>query len=150
MQTTKITFEELQHRVANVDYIWDDSFPVRFSVTNGETTQSYEIGIGEIIDNDRYNDIIGGDGQYIALIDNDTIADDTPAYDGVMEIVDADSMIYNEIGETLRDFCEITDESIITLTLIPEEYKGTRMKFSEDELTNEAKHNLEKIMEWEN
>lgn len=150
MQTTKITFEELQHRVANVDYIWDDSFPVRFSVTNGETTQSYEIGIGEIIDNDRYNDIIGGDGQYIALIDNDTIADDTPAYDGVMEIVDADSMVYKEIGETLRDFCEITDESIITLTLIPEEYKGTRMKFSEDELTNEAKHNLEKIMEWEN
>lgn len=147
MQERKITFGELQHRVANVDYIWDDSFPVRFRVINGETSNSYEIGIGEIRDNDRYNELLGGNGQYIAEIEDDSFDTEDPTHICVLEFVDADYIHFDEIEESLRKLCKITDES--TIILSPKGRDGRRIDFVEEDLTKEVKYNFDHEIELE-
>lgn len=140
----EICFKELQDIVANVDYIAEDSFPIRFRVINGKTEKSFQVGIGYIDDNAEYNELLGGDGQYIAEFDNKDLGRKYPCYFEVLEFVDADDMCYSEIGDSLRRLCGITDKSKIILS--PKGRDGRRFEFSECELSSEVRNNFERIL----
>lgn len=106
----EITFDELHKLVAKidyVDYVYPQSFPVRFKVDNGRIDEVYEAGIGDICDDDDYHDALGGCGQYLANIVRDKYK--------VLSLIDADAMYFNVIGEILRTECEIVEGSKIYL-----------------------------------
>ena len=108
----EITFKELQDLVANIDYVFLDTFPVRISVENKNgfkrniefgITNEFKVSLEQFNKVERFNEY-----QYMAIR--------TKAMSRwhVVDVQDADEMEYNAIGEMLKEY-GITNESKITL-----------------------------------
>lgn len=141
----EICFKELQFKVGKVNNISENRFPLRFRVINGKNERSFQVGMGNIDDNAEYNELLGGNGRYIAEFDNKDLGRKYPCYFEVLEFVNADDIHYSEkIGDSLRRLCGITDESKIILS--PKGLDGRRFEFSECELSSEVRNNFERIL----
>ena len=107
----QITFKELQDLVANIDYIDDESYPVKFSVVNSEgcpigTKNKFECGIpghfevdGEVFDEQQYFEVNVLNHSHKFIID----------------LQEPDEMVYEGIGDMLKRYCRINDSSKIYL-----------------------------------
>lgn len=94
----KITFKQLLNMVANIDYIWEDSYPVIFSVDN----ECYASGIDSC------------EQQYLARIDaNKPISEILWEDIDLLDEQEPDEMVYDEIKEMLIKLCNIKNNSTI-------------------------------------
>ena len=108
-----ITFDELHKLTANVDYLYPNTFPIKFKVDNVR----YCIGIG-YFDDDAANecdfdctDFFYGyenEIQYLSQIDN-------KYEETILDASDSDNMVFDEIGDILKKCCNITENSKIEL-----------------------------------
>lgn len=97
-----INFKELCDLVANIDYLWTNSYPVVFTVENeGERTEKYQAGIDDTIEEYQYLSVFGN------------LDDEKPSR--LLDRQDPDAMVYSEICQMLKEECEITDNSVIKL-----------------------------------
>lgn len=105
----KINFNELCDLVAHVDYLWENTFPINFSVDGTE----YLVGIGNYDCGDGTGDELGVFGlteelQYLMRFNDDGKSE-------YIDVQDPDQMVYEEIVEMLKKQCNITDNSEICL-----------------------------------
>lgn len=112
----KITFKELQDFVANIDYIDEESYPINFKVDEN----SFSCGIcdeiyshGESLDYNR-------EGQYLLNSNGDCL-----------DLQDPDMMIYDEIGNMLKEKCNITDTS--TIILLKGSFNGDSLEYIDED-----------------
>ena len=112
----KITFKELQDFVANIDYIDEESYPINFKVDGN----SFSCGIcdeiyshGESLDYNR-------EGQYLLNSNGDCL-----------DLQDPDMMIYDEIGNMLKEKCNITDTS--TIILLKGSFNGDSLEYIDED-----------------
>lgn len=103
----KISFDELHKLVANIDYVWDESFPIAFSVKNGKEVCKFECGItgefefhGELFDEYQYLAVTEIGGHKFNLIG---------------DLFSPDDVSKEEIEAILKKCCRINDDSVITL-----------------------------------
>ena len=111
----KISFDKLRFLTSHVDYLFQDSYPFQFKVVNGDDERFFEIGIGDVLDNEEYSDIINGEGQYIAEIAPFEEDDIIVEYISVLELVQCDLMTGSGITESLKTLCNINKDSEIFL-----------------------------------
>jgi hypothetical protein len=103
----KISFEELCDLVAYIDYIDSSSYPVSFVVKNkGKAPRIFECGIGEADTNVWFSNAFGGETELQYM--------HSPK-DGIVDLQDPDSMVFDEICEMLKTKCKISAESEILL-----------------------------------
>ena len=112
--------------VSNIDYIYETSYPVSFTVDGVK----YRAGIGAFNTDD--SDVYGDEGtdftdffygydeeiQYLSRIENDdeeTTFEWDGGYDYILDAQDPDDMDFNEIGDMLKKCCNITETSDIQL-----------------------------------
>jgi hypothetical protein len=121
----KITFERLQELVANIDYIWDHSFPVSFCVINNGKKVKFECGITNSFhfEGDFYDEY-----QYVFM---ETVLPSGRKYSNFVDLQNPDDMIYEEIREMLKNKCDISDESAIYL--YKNSFSGKRRNVTEPE-----------------
>ena len=105
----KITFDQLQQLVANIDYIYPDSYPIVFRVTHKRGgIRNYEAGIGRA-DGEIDPDNLTEECQYLA--ERDTCHGDV--FRHVIDVQEPDNMKVSEIGQMLREKCKIKDGDTI-------------------------------------
>lgn len=111
----KVTFEELCDLIADVDYLWEDTFPIYFKVDNTE----YIAGIGSYDCGDDTGEDFGVFGiseelQYLAKLEPDIDEDgNTIHVPRFLDVDDPDDMLYDDIVEMLKNQCNITENSEI-------------------------------------
>lgn len=94
----KVTFEQLSKMVAKIDYIWENSYPILFSVDN----EYYASGID------------GCEQQYLVKREvNKPISEVGWSDVDLLDEQDPDEMVYGEIKEMLIKLCNIKSNSII-------------------------------------
>lgn len=103
----KISFDELHELVANIDYVWDESFPIAFSVKNGKEVCKFECGItGEF----EFQGELFDEYQYLVITDDNGFK--TDGY--LCDLYSPDSVSNDEIEERLKSCCSIDENSVIT------------------------------------
>lgn len=103
----KISFEELCKLVAHIDYTDSSSYPVSFVVENkGKVPRIFECGIGEADNNAWFCKVFGGKTELQYMLS---------AKDGIVDLQDLDSMVFDEICKMLKTKCKIGAESEILL-----------------------------------
>ena len=111
----KINFKQLCDLVANIDGLFESSYPVHFKVMNGNNVQYYECGLCDM--SKEYVDTIYDgkfiDGEYLQYLSNDIHKD--MACDVFLDVQQEDMMEYNNICDILRSNCDIDDNSKIYL-----------------------------------
>ena len=100
--------DDIIKSVCDIDYINDDSFPVRFEVQNGNTKKVFEAGLCFL--SDEY------EAQYFAEIKGRNIT--------ILDIQDPDNMVYGDIVDMIKTCCKVDENSIISLN-ISKSYNGT-------------------------
>jgi hypothetical protein len=139
------TFEVLHRIIANIDYVWPQSFPIQFKIVQRDGRENfYEAGICNITDNIDYENVCGGDGQYLSEIEGFSEGDNVPTYICVLDLQDCDGMKFAEIGEMLKRECEITDSCSIFIS--DKVSRGGRMEFSTEDLSDDCIKRLEKTI----
>lgn len=128
----KISFKKLCKLVANIDYIFADSFPVSFSVINNGIEKRFECGIGECDEEVMKNDydFSTSEFEYQCLIDYDK--------DMIIDIQDPDWMEWNDICDMLKEKCGITKKSEIILDE-GISFDGTKLTITDELLAPELK-----------
>ena len=115
----KITFKKLHDLVASVTVLFEKSYPIRFSITNGNNTLHYEVGIGEWYESmdEEWNDMVHDlfpypiKVQYLSLC----CGDNPNEVFSFLDTQDSEVMVYEEIEKMLKKKCNITDKSKIYL-----------------------------------
>ena len=142
----KITFKELQYLVTNVDYLVNESYPIVFTVVNGNNKLKYEVGIGQWEEDngiDDWNEIIetvfpySQDIQYLCLIETNT--DNVFSF---LDTQDADTIVYDEINNMLQRKCNITDDTEIYLNE-DNSFNGNERTIYEDEISQIVRNEIE-------
>lgn len=142
----KISLKELQDLVANVDYLLNESYPIAFTVINGNNKLNYEVGIGQWEEDngiDDWNEIIEtvfpcSEGiQYLCLMETNT--DNVFSF---LDTQDADDMVYDEINDMLKRKCNITDDTEIYLDE-DNSFNGNERTIYEDEISQILRKEIE-------
>ena len=98
----KISFDALQQLVANIDYVFDDSFPVVFFVDG----HKYSCGIEHSLNERQY------------LLDEN---------ENLLDLQEADDMEWDAIGKMLKEKCRVSDTAPSRITLaVPLSFGGER------------------------
>ena len=126
----KITFKKLHDLVASVTRFVEKTYPIRFSVINGNNTLHYEVGLGEWYEIMDYEwcDMIHYlypypiKVQYLSLCCGDKPND----VFSFLDAQDSENMVYDEIEKMLKKKCNITDNSKIYLD---DEIKELKQKY---------------------
>ena len=149
----KITLKELQDLAANVDYLVNESYPIVFTVVNGNNKLKYEVGIGHWEEDngiDDWNEIIetvfpySQDIQYLCLIETNT--DNVFSF---LDTQDADTMAYDEINNMLKRKCNITDDTEIYLNE-DNSFNGFERTLHEEETSQMLRDEMIKTYEMNN
>lgn len=101
-KTLKVGVDTIVDTIAEMDYIFVDTFPLIFNVTNNDETHTFEAGMGKFDDYEV---------QYLSTKKGKL------ATKGVIDIQDPDAMSYENIEKMVKQCCDINDESIITIDL---------------------------------
>lgn len=115
----KITFKKLHDLVASVTRFFEKSYPIKFSVINGNNTLHYEVGLGEWHESmdEEWNDMIHHlfpypiKVQYLSFC----CCDNPNDVFSFLDAQDSEVMVYDEIEKMLKKKCHITDNSKIYL-----------------------------------
>lgn len=103
----KISFEELCKLVAHIDYIDSSSYPVSFVIKDkGKEPRRFECGIGKADDNVWFCKAFGGETELQYMLSEK---------DGIVDLQDPDSMVFDKICEMLKVKCKIGAKSEILL-----------------------------------
>lgn len=148
----KITFKKLHDLVANVDYVFEESYPIRFSINNGNNTLHYEVGIGEWYESEDYewNDMINYLYPYQMKVQYLSIrCGDNPNNVFFLDAQDSDDMVYDEIGKMLKKKCNITDNSKIYLDE-ENSFNGFERTLHEEETSQVLRDEIIKTYEMNN
>lgn len=141
----KISFEELNKLVSNIDYIGGFEY-MGFIVRNGKKERVFCAGIGCFWEDNQYEQIVSEDPQYLVEITdiNDMI---------LLDLQEPDSMVYDEIGRMLKEKCGINENSKIYLHIYDEETEDDGERMSLDYMTIEEslKKKLDDLLkiDWE-
>lgn len=147
----KISFEELCDLVADVDYLWENTFPIYFKVDNTE----YIAGIGNYDCGDDTGDDYGVFGiteelQYLARFEPEIDKEgDTLYIPRFLDVDDPDDMIYDDIVEMLKKQCNITENSEIVI-FEESSFDGTQNYIEWAYFTDDAKNKALKKYEEQN
>lgn len=149
----KITFKKLHDLVANVTDIFEETYPIRFSVNNGNNTLHYEVGIGEWCESEdeEWNDMINYlypypmKVQYLSLCCSDNPND----VFSFLDAQDSDDMVYDEIEKMLKKKCNITDNSKIYLDA-ENSFNGLERTIDEGETSQMLRDEMIKTFEMNN
>ena len=131
MKKSVITFAQLQKYIANIDYVWEESYPVHFGVENDGREDTYIAGIDDLWEDEVP---IIFEQQYVSR------------YGEVIDLQEPDAMEFNAIGEMLRKKCNISDNSVIYLYK-DESFTGVSYGIDYNDLTPEVQQEVE---EWLN
>lgn len=96
----KTNVDDIINDVCEIDYMFSDTFPVRFSVKNGDDVKTFEAGLCWMSDIET---------QYLVEIQNKSIR--------IIDIQDPDCMSGKDIGNMINTCCEIKEGSVIKLDL---------------------------------
>lgn len=132
----KISFEKLCILVAHIDYIDSSSYPVSFVIKDkGKMPRIFECGIGEADHNVWFCKVFGGETELQYMFS---------AKDGIVDLQDPDSMVFDEICEMLKTKCKIGAESEI---LLNEEvsFNSEELYINEELFSDELKKEFEDI-----
>ena len=149
----KITFKKLHDLVANVTDIFVDTYPISFSVNNGNNTLHYEVGIGEWCESEDYewNNMVNYlypypmKVQYLSLCCSDNPND----VFSFLDAQDSEDMVYDEIGKMLKKKCNITDNSEIYLDE-ENSFNGLERTIDEEETSQMLRDDMVKTYEMNN
>lgn len=149
----KITFKKLHDLVANVTDIFEETYPIRFSVNNGNNTLHYEVGIGEWYETEDYewNNMVNYlypypmKVQYLSLCCSDNPNDVFSFFDAQ----DSEDMVYDEIEKMLKKKCNITDNSKIYLDE-ENSFNGFERTLHEEETSQMLRDEMIKTYEMNN
>lgn len=111
----KISFKTLHKLVSEVDYLWDETYPITFKVDD----RNYEIGIGEYCGYDDDEQFIEKCDYYLGYIQDIQYLTEYPedSMGKVLDMQDPDMMVFEEIGEMLKKKCKINPNSKIYLDI---------------------------------
>ena len=132
----KISFEKLCILVAHIDYIDSSSYPVSFVIKDkGKMPRIFECGIGEADHNVWFCKAFGGETELQYMFSEK---------DGIVDLQDPDSMVFDEICEMLKTKCKIGAESEI---LLNEEvsFNSEELYINEELISDELKKEFEDI-----
>ena len=132
----KISFEKLCILVAHIDYIDSSSYPVYFVIKDkGKMPRIFECGIGEADHNVWFCKAFGGETELQYMFSEK---------DGIVDLQDPDSMVFDEICEMLKTKCKIGAESEI---LLNEEvsFNSEELYINEELISDELKKEFEDI-----
>lgn len=149
----KITFKKLHDLVANVTDIFEETYPIRFSVNNGNNTLHYEVGIGEWYETEdnEWNNIVNYlypypmKVQYLSLC----CSDNPNNVFSFLDAQDSEDMVYDEIGKMLKKKCNITDNSKIYLDE-ENSFNGLERTIDEEETSQMLRDEMIKTYEMNN
>lgn len=125
----KISFEELNKLVSNIDYIGGFEY-MEFIVRNDKKERAFCAGIGCFWGENQYEQIVSEEPQYLVEstdIDNMVLLD----------LQEPDLMAYEEIGRMLKEKCGINENSKIYLHIYNEETEDDGERMSLDDITIE-------------
>lgn len=122
----QITFEKLQKLVANIDYVFDDSYPVCFDVNNNGKKIKFECGITNAFEFEGQF----YDGYQYFMVER--VLPSGRKITHFFDLQDPDGMTFDEIGNMLKTHCEIDDNSIIRL--FAKSFSGKRKNIDTDKL----------------
>ena len=149
----KITFKKLHDLVASVTVLFEKSYPIRFSITNGNNTLHYEVGIGEWYESmdEEWNDMVHDlfpypiKVQYLSLC----CGDNPNEVFSFLDTQDSEVMVYEEIEKMLKKKCNITDKSKIYLDE-DNSFNGFERTIYEEETSQMLRNELTKAYEMKN
>ena len=141
----KISFEELNTLVSNIDYIGGFEY-MEFIVRNNKKERAFCAGIGCFWEENQYEQIVSEEPQY--LVESTDINDMV-----LLDLQEPDSMVYDEIGKMLIEKCGINVNSKIYLCIYDEETEDDGERMSLDDMTIEEslKKKLDDLLkiDWE-
>lgn len=139
----KISFEELNKLVSNIDYIGGFEY-MEFIVRNGKKERTFCAGIGCFGGDNQYERIVSDEPQY--LVESTDITDVV-----LLDLQEPDSMVYDEIGRMLKEKCGINENSKIYLRIYDTEDDGERMLLDDMTIEESLKKKLDDLLkiDWE-
>ena len=141
----KISFEELNKLVSNIDYIGGFEY-MEFIVRNGKKERVFCAGIGCFWEDNQYVQISEVPQYLVESTDINNMV--------LLDLQEPDLMVYDEIGRMLKEKCGINENSEIYLRIYDEETEDDGERMSLDDMTIEEslKKKLDDLLkiDWEN
>ena len=111
----RITKQQLFALIADIDYVMNGTFPVRFSVENNSEERFYEAGIGDLhaMSDEVDDEEVEREQQYLAHVD--TFDEYNEGIYDILDVQEPDTMVFKKICEMVERECGILHDSKIIL-----------------------------------